>query len=197
MSVALQVLLVLVWLQVLPLLGFGGREPMRHRVAKAEAPSSCAGGRPLLADFDSNGVEDRVLRAEQLGLWLQLNGRHPVLLSDASACRLGAFDLDRDLDLDLVALTEHGELEVWSNENGTLRELPPERGPTPMPAYSAIRTGASVPNFIFLTADGVVHGRRLDACETLPSSRHSGFRDFAQLGSVCRESTWARPPPIN
>jgi hypothetical protein len=91
----------------------------------------CPAVEPAVADFDGNGIADRVDSINGSALRLTLNSRKHVALAEGHAvCSLVVIDFDNDGDDDLVAFTRRGELLIWRNEGAALVRLSPQRRPT-------------------------------------------------------------------
>jgi hypothetical protein len=90
----------------------------------------CNASRPHIADFDRNGVADRVVAAagRTRALSVVVNSTPRPLPGSADACRLAVLDFDRDADADILGLTHDGALRVWRNDNGALRLVAPTPG---------------------------------------------------------------------
>jgi hypothetical protein len=107
-----------------------------------------------IADFDQNGIADRVDASNASGrtnIWLTLNGRQRIILAEASeASRLLVLDIDHDADADLVALTTTGRLLVWRNQSGALRLVQPKENSDVPRSGTSLRDRAQPPDSLLL-----------------------------------------------
>jgi hypothetical protein len=89
-----------------------------HTAAPAASPSlGQARSLPVhAADFNRDGILD-IASGGDTGLRVRVSGSGDVLLPDARrVAAVTAFDVDNDGDQDLVAVSSHAALHVWSND---------------------------------------------------------------------------------
>jgi len=112
-----------------------------------------------VADFDQNGIADRVEIGAASGhgaVWLTLNGRQRIRLAEpADACRLLVLDIDHDADPDLVALTITGRLLLWRNEGGALGLVQPQQEPDAANGSTSLSERARPPDSLVLNPRSV------------------------------------------
>lgn len=112
----------------------GAPHPVSHHRVLVDL-DACRVPGPAFADFDQNGVPDRVdvgaRSGTTAGVRVSLNGGRARLIKQvADTCRVLVADIDHDSDPDLIALTKSGRLLVWRNEGGRLRRVQPRRPPS-------------------------------------------------------------------
>jgi hypothetical protein len=173
--------------------------PVQTREADPTRLLLCNAARPSLADFDQNGITDRIDSSDAPGpaaVWLTLNGRPRVMLAEATeACGLLVVDIDHDADPDLVALTASGRLLIWRNQGGALRLVRPQQH-SDVPGPTTSLTERTRP------LDSVVPNGRTLPC-TVPACRAhavpfgiSRISDIATSRSLGRSNSSAsRAPP--
>jgi hypothetical protein len=182
------------------LFGFAGRAPANRGAMPVVESLSCDAAQPLSGDFDKNGVADSVSLSNRSGrdaLHVVLNGRHQELLEAASTCRFGVLDVDHDSDVDLVALSKQGDLEIWGNEDGAFRRLRPESRSTPATLGSTLRPWATALDANSVTSRSVVLVEPPDPKYGRPADRSCRTCDGGFLQNVWRDQSLARPPPAS
>jgi hypothetical protein len=177
-----------------------GRAPANRGTGAGVESLSCDAAQPVSGDFDRNGVADWVSLSNRSGrdaLHVVLNGRYQVLLESASTCHFGVLDFDHDSDVDLVALSTHGDLAIWGNEHGAFRRLRPEPrstrpalGPTLHPRGTALGANS-------VTSRSVVLVEPPDPKFGRSADRSCRTRDGGFLQNVWRDQSLARPPPAS
>jgi hypothetical protein len=181
------------------LAGTGEAVPVQLHETDSNRAVSCSAAQPAFADFDQNGIADRVDSGGESGrtdVSVTLNGRQRIILAQASeACRLLVLDIDQDDDADVVALTTTGRLLVWLNQAGVLGLVQPRQTPDAVRPKTSLRERARPPDSI------VFIGRNLPC--TVPSaqayvspSRISPLIDGAGQHRVAgRDPSASRGPP--
>ena len=137
---------------------------------RPESSSCGSAASATFADFDKNGVLDRVTLGVR-GISVTMNGRQSNVLSRAiRPCRLIVLDIDHDRDQDLVVLTTRNHMLVWRNRSGALTPERPRTG-------SACTESVSKP------------GSQIDPCgSAVLDDRHLSCDTAANFGIVPRHS---------
>jgi hypothetical protein len=182
------------------LFGFTGPAPANPGAVEIVGSLSCDVAQPVSGDFDKNGVADWVSLSSRSGadaLHVVLNGRHQVLLEAASTCRFGGLDFDHDSDVDLIALSRQGQLEIWGNENGAFRRVRPQARSTPPARSSTLRPRAAAVDANSVTSRSVALAEPPDPKYVRSAARSYRIRHGGFLQIVWRDQSLARPPPAS
>jgi hypothetical protein len=168
------------------------------RATAADEPFGAPSGEPeIVADFDRNGLTDRIDHGNvphRPGIRIRLNGGEPRLLAAVAVRRLVVLDFDRDNDEDVVALAADGRLMLWRNQGGTLDLVSPNRG-SPRAGWTSA-TGARTPETACAEDR---HGHCLVSGGHAGNARPGIVQSFAALRHLERPSydpSSPRAPPL-
>ena len=171
-----------------------GAAPLER--AGSAQPASCPAARPVFADFDQNGIADRVDWSGGAAIRLLLNGRTQLALVQAvSVCRLIVVDFDYDTDPDLIAITTRGELLVWRNEGGELVRVSPRHRASHTNRAWTTRQWSPAPESAGLNGRNLAGDVAVVRAHAPPSTCSAISLAPSALRSISDDSSASRAPP--